>query len=268
MNPARDRRTNPAPESSPKSRCRFTILLVLLTAIGGCDSKQRGEGQSPGSEDGKHVAETTDKPAPEHAVPDPDDITSPSERDLRIYTSDLDGSGDLIATVETTEGDIRCRLFERRAPVTVANFIGLARGLKRWVDPETNRVVEEKPLYDGTRFHRVIPGFMIQGGDPSGSGTGGPGYTIPDEISDTLSHDTPGTLSMATRGPNTGGSQFFITETAAPHLDGRHTIFGRCGNLEVVEAIARKPAGPDNRPEHPAQIEDIVFERDKFEESE
>ncbi len=267
MNLDRDCRTDADRASLPPLLRRSTILLAALTVACGCDSKQRGEGQSPGRGDGTRVAETTDEPAPEHAVPDPDDIASPSERDLRIYTSDLDGSDDLIATMQTTEGDIRCQLFEHQAPITVANFVGLARGMKRWVDPETNRVVEDTPLYDGTPFHRVIPGFMIQGGDPTGSGTGGPGYTIPDEISDSLSHDTPGTLSMATRGPDTGGSQFFITETSAPHLDGRHTIFGRCRDLEVIEAISRKPAGPDNRPEHPAKIEDIVFERGDFEET-
>jgi cyclophilin family peptidyl-prolyl cis-trans isomerase len=261
-------RSRTDPEHLALLFCRCTLLMAVLAAISGCDSKQRGENQSPGREDGLRLTETTDQPAPDHAVPDPEDITSPSRRDLRLYTSDLEGSGELIATIETTEGDIECRLFEQQTPVTVANFVGLARGMKRWVNPETNRVVEDTPLYDGTPFHRVIPGFMIQGGDPTGSGTGGPGYTIPDEIRDTLSHDTRGTLSMATRGPNTGGSQFFITETSAPHLDGRHTIFGRCRNIGVVQAIARKPAGPDNRPEHPARIEDVVFERSDWDDNE
>ncbi len=245
-----------------------TLLLGTLAA--GCDSKQRGEGQTPAGTDSERVAgeKTSGKPAPQHALPAPDQISSPAERDLAAYTSDLEGDGELIATIETSAGDIECRLFADRAPITVANFVGLARGRKRWVHPETGRVIEDRPLYDDAPFHRVIPGFLIQGGDPTGSGEGGPGYTIPDEIDDSLSHDRPGTLSMATRGPDTGGSQFFITETSAPHLDGRHTIFGRCRDLETIEAIARRPTGPDHHPENPTLIEDIEFRRDTWEISE
>ena len=226
-----------------------------------CDSKSRGEGRQPSENDSERVAEQTEptEPAPDHALPGPDEISSPSRRDLASYTSDLEGSGELIATLVTSEGDIDCRLFDESAPITVANFVGLARGKKMWVDPETDEVVDGQPFYDGLTFHRVIPGFMIQGGDPTGTGKGGPGYTIPDEISSSRTHAKPGTLSMANRGPDTGGSQFFITETSAPHLDGRHTIFGRCRDLDVVESIARIPTDANNRPSNPATINDVEF---------
>lgn len=251
--------------------------LLALAMLAGCDSKSRGEDQSPSTSDqdrrgtsernrseGSEAQSTAGSPG-EAALPDPDEVGAPGTADLRAYTSDLEGSGELIATFSTSEGEIRCRLFEERAPITVANFVGLARGLKPWVDPETGEVHGDNRFYRGLTFHRVIPGFLIQGGAPTGSGDGGPGYTIPDEFDDSLSHDHPGMLSMANRGPNTGGSQFFITLAPAPHLDGRHTIFGECRNLKTVRAIARVPADANNRPEDPPRIESIHFERSSFE---
>ena len=161
----------------------------------------------------------------------PDPVQSadapPEPNATAAYTRDLDGVGKLVAVLDTSEGAITCELFEAEAPLTVANFVGLARGLKAFVDPATDRAVTGLPYFDGQIFHRVIPNFMIQSGDPTGSGLGGPGYAIPDEFHADLRHDRPGVLSMANLGPDTGGSQFFITEIAAPHLDGRHTIFGR-----------------------------------------
>lgn len=248
---------------------RFFSVAVVLAALAviSCDSKTRGEDQTASRTDNDRTADEagdeleSSGPAPKYALPDPEDITRPSRRDLAAYTSDLQGEGNLIAVLQTTEGEISCRLYAERAPITVANFVGLARGKKTWVDPETGHVVTDEPFYDGLTFHRVIPGFMIQAGDPTGTGSGGPGYTIPDEIDPELSHDEPGTLSMATRGPDTGGSQFFITEAPAPHLDGRHTIFGQCSDLSVIESIARIPAGPKNHPENPARIEDVTIQR-------
>ena len=149
------------------------------------------------------------------------------------------GKGKLYATFKTSLGDIHCELFEKLAPKTVANFVGLARGTKEWTDPKTNKKMVGKPLYSGTIFHRVIPNFMIQGGDPLGRGTGGPGYRFEDEFNPKLKHDQPGTLSMANSGPNTNGSQFFITEVPTPHLDNRHSVFGRCMEINLVKKIAR-----------------------------
>lgn len=254
--------------------------LMILLAIWSCDSKSRGEERSPGSSDEERLEEASESApsesgadqngpkevdGPTNALPDPSEVTSPSRRDLRAFTSDLGEGKDLIASLHTSEGTIRCRLFEEHTPVTVANFVGLARGEKPWINPETGEVVDGERFYDGLTFHRVIPGFLVQGGDPTGTGTGGPGYTIPDEISDALSHERPGMLGMANRGPDTGGSQFFITLAPAPHLDGRHTIFGTCKDLGVVRAVARVPADAENHPEDPPTIEKITFERDVFE---
>lgn len=148
---------------------------------------------------------------------------------------------------ETTMGKIVCRLFEKEAPQTVTNFVGLTEGTKEWRDPKTGETVK-RPFYDGLTFHRVIPDFMIQGGDPRGDGTGGPGYQFADEFSPGLKHDRPGRLSMANAGPGTNGSQFFITVKATPWLDGRHTIFGEVvAGQEVVSKIVTVPRSQDGR---------------------
>jgi cyclophilin family peptidyl-prolyl cis-trans isomerase len=159
------------------------------------------------------------------------------------------------AIFETTAGNITCTLFPGQAPLTVANFIGLATGTKDWKDPKTGKMVKGVPLYNGTIFHRVIPNFMIQGGDPAGIGSGGPGYSFKDETSPSLTFDQPGRLAMANSGPNTNGSQFFITEVPTPHLNGKHTIFGQCQDLDVVKKIARMPADPrTDMPRDPPKI--------------
>jgi peptidyl-prolyl cis-trans isomerase A (cyclophilin A) len=161
------------------------------------------------------------------------------------------------ATFQTTAGDINCTLFPDKAPVTVANFIGLATGTKDWKNPSSGGTMHNKPLYDGTIFHRVIPNFMIQGGDPLGNGTGDPGYKFKDEFSD-LTFDQPGRLAMANSGPGTNGSQFFITEVPTPHLNGKHTIFGQCDNMDLVKQIARTASDPRNdRPFKPVKITHI-----------
>ena len=158
------------------------------------------------------------------------------------------------AIFETTAGNINCTLFPDKAPITVANFIGLATGTKDWKNPASGATMHNKPLYDGTVFHRVIPNFMIQGGDPLGNGSGGPGYSFRDEQSD-LTFDVPGRLAMANSGPNTNGSQFFITEVPTPHLDGHYNIFGQCDNNDLVKQIARMATDPRNdRPFNPVKI--------------
>jgi peptidyl-prolyl cis-trans isomerase A (cyclophilin A) len=146
---------------------------------------------------------------------------------------------DLYATFQTTAGVITVKLMPDRAPQTVENFVGLVEGTKEWTDP-TSRQKVTRPLYDGTMFHRVIPDFMIQGGDPLGTGHGGPGFQFKDEIGPANRFDRPGLLAMANAGPNTNGSQFFITEVPTPHLNRGHTIFGEVvEGLDLVAKIAR-----------------------------
>ena len=167
------------------------------------------------------------------------------------------------ATIHTSMGDILINLFPDHAPKTVANFTGLADGSKEWTNPKT-RSVSNSPLYDGTIFHRVIAGFMLQGGDPLGTGTGGPGYNFADERSE-LVFDKPYILAMANAGPNTNGSQFFITVSATPHLNAKHTIFGEVadqGSRDVVDAIAAVPTGTGDRPKTDVVISSITINRD------
>jgi peptidyl-prolyl cis-trans isomerase A (cyclophilin A) len=172
------------------------------------------------------------------------------------------GKAPLVATIRTSMGAMYCDLFDDKAPVTVANFVGLARGLREWWS-QKDRAWVAKPYYDGTTFHRVIPTFMIQGGDWKGDGSGDMWFTIPDEVNPTLKHDKAGLLCMANRGPNTNEAQFFITEGAAPHLDGSYTIFGQCQPTEIVNRIARVPQSgpPNNRPLTPVVIERVTIER-------
>lgn len=169
----------------------------------------------------------------------------------------------LYAIFETSMGNITCQLFEKEAPKTVANFVGLAEGTKEWIDPKTGQKVKKR-FYDGLIFHRVIPDFMIQGGDPLGRGTGGPGYRFEDEFHPDLKFDRPGRLAMANAGPNTNGSQFFITEVPTPHLNNRHTIFGQCNEgLDVVQKIARVPTDPMDRPLNGVVIKKLTILRKK-----
>ena len=158
------------------------------------------------------------------------------------------------ATFKTSEGDFKAKLHAAECPITVGNFVGLATGQIPWTDPNTGEPAG-RPLYDGTIFHRVIKDFMLQGGDPLGRGTGGPGYRFQDEFVPSLKHDKPGILSMANAGPNTNGSQFFVCEVATPWLDGRHSVFGEVvEGMDVVLKIAQTPTGAQDRPQ-----EDIVI---------
>jgi peptidyl-prolyl cis-trans isomerase A (cyclophilin A) len=162
----------------------------------------------------------------------------------------------------TTEGNFTVRLFDEEAPKTVENFVGLAEGTKEWTDPRTNKKVKQ-PYYDGVVFHRVIDGFMIQGGDPLGQGIGGPGYTFADEFHSRLRHDKPGILSMANRGPNTNGGQFFITLGPTPHLDDRHSVFGEVvEGMDVVRKIGSTRTGDRDRPLKDIVIRAVKIRRD------
>jgi peptidyl-prolyl cis-trans isomerase A (cyclophilin A) len=161
-----------------------------------------------------------------------------------LWTTGTDAQAKPYAIFHTSKGDFTVELLPEKAPKTVENFIGLATGRKTWKHPATNEVMTSKPLYNGTVFHRTIPKFMIQGGDPLGNGTGTPGYEFEDEFSD-LKFDAPGYLAMANRGPNTNGSQFFITVAPTPHLNNRHTIFGKVvSGMDVVVAISELPSEP------------------------
>ncbi len=176
------------------------------------------------------------------------------------FLKGIPGKGSLWATFETSKGAIQCQLHEDKTPQTVLNFVGLGRGLKAFKDADTGLPVK-RPFYDGIKFHRVIPNFMIQVGDPKTQGTYNPGYAFEDEIDQSLTHDKPGVLSMANAGPKTNGSQIFITEAATPWLDGKHTIFGQCQNLDVIKAIANVPRAPGDKPIEPIAIKSLRFER-------
>ena len=166
----------------------------------------------------------------------------------------------IYAQFVTSEGNFTIQLFSDEAPNTVANFVGLAEGTKEWTDPRTGKKVTQ-PYYDGIIFHRVIDGFMIQGGDPLGKGIGGPGYEFADEFHPTRRHNKAGILSMANRGPNTNGGQFFITLAPTPHLDNRHSVFGEVvEGMDVVQKIGSTRTGAQDRP-----VKDIVIQTIKIE---
>ncbi len=169
----------------------------------------------------------------------------------------VQGSGQLYARFVTSMGNIVIALEEEKAPNTVKNFVGLATGAQEWTDPSTREAKQGVPLYNGTIFHRVIPDFMIQGGDPTGTGRGNPGYRFADEFHPQLRHSGPGILSMANSGPSSNGCQFFITERATPHLDNKHSVFGHVvAGGELVGKIARVNRGPGDRPSP-----DVVLQR-------
>lgn len=168
---------------------------------------------------------------------------------------------ELYATLQTSEGDIEVRLFPNHAPKTVDNFVGLAEGTKEWTDPATGKSTT-RPLYDGTVFHRVIDNFMIQGGDPLGSGRGGPGYRFKDEIHPELAFTRPYLLAMANAGPGTNGSQFFVTVAPTTWLTGKHTIFGEVTKgTDVVDRIISVPKGAQDRPVDDVVLTKVVVDR-------
>jgi peptidyl-prolyl cis-trans isomerase A (cyclophilin A) len=173
------------------------------------------------------------------------------------------------AVIDTTMGRLTCKLYDKEAPITVANFIGLAEGTKDWTDPKTLQKMHNQPFFNGTTFHRVIPGFMIQGGDRAGDGTGDAGYFFQDEIDPSLTFDTPGLLAMANAGPGpsgggTNGTQFFITEVPVPQLNGKHTIFGQCDahTALLVASIARVERNDNDKPITPVVINRVTIVRE------
>lgn len=188
------------------------------------------------------------------------EVRAPQLEDLEAYLRDVPGSGPaLLAEIRTSMGTFHCQLAPDQAPLTVANFVGLATGQKPWRDPDGKAQID-RPLYPGTTFHRVIPGFMIQGGDPRGDGSGDPGYQFVNESSPDLLH-LPGALSMANAGRDTNGSQFFIAEVALPDLDGGYSVFGQCAEVELVRQISAVPRDERDRPATPVVIQSISFRR-------
>ena len=166
--------------------------------------------------------------------------------------------------MDTTMGRITCQFYQQQAPKTVANFIGLAEGTIDWTDPATKKKQHHKPLYDNTTFHRVIPEFMIQGGDPTGTGMGDPGYSFNDEFDPNLNFDKPGKLAMANSGPNTDGSQFFVTEQAVDSLNQHYSLFGQCddSSVEVVKAIARVQRDANDKPLNAVVLKKVTIVRE------
>ncbi|MBL0218989.1 MAG: peptidylprolyl isomerase [Myxococcales bacterium] len=252
------------------------VLLSILALAAGCEHKSKSSEpaqQPPGGQTPPTTppANKTAEPAPrEPGPPAPppqaqapasqDEVRAPTAADLTDYVKDLPGNGKLVATFETSMGTIHCELFPDKTPMTVANFVGLATGKKPWLNPKTGSVEKGKPFFDGVVFHRVIPEFMIQGGDPLGIGRGGPGYQFGDEFLPDLRMQ-PGTLAMANAGPSTNGSQFFITEVAPDHLNGKHTIFGQCKELDLVKQIARVPQDESNKPNTPVTMNKVTISK-------
>lgn len=245
---------------------RLTSLVLLASLVlVACPKKpdEAGHGEGAAAAHGEGAA------GEGHGT---DSTTDPTHGHFTLAQAleGLEGTGKLMARIETSTGTMVLELFEDKAPNTVANFVGLARGTRPFQDPTTGRWVK-RPFYDGLTFHRLIPNFMIQGGDPLGKGTGGPGYKFADEINPDLRHDRPGVLSMANAGPvdprtgqkGTNGSQFFVTERPTPHLDGRHSVFGVVvEGLEVQKRIARMPADVQSgRPESPVIMQKITIFR-------
>jgi len=242
-------------------------LLVTLGCVASCEHKSKKDETSaqPGSSAkpaGDMPAEPVAKTPPPSAntMPGADEVRAPQASDLDAYTKDIAGSGQLKAAIETSMGTFHCELYPDKAPMTVANFIGLATGKKAWQDPQSGATQKGKPFFDNLTFHRVIDGFMIQGGDPLGVGSGGPGYSFDDEVNNGLTMQ-PGTLAMANAGPGTNGSQFFITEGAPDWLNNKHTIFGKCKEVELVKKIENVPKGPGDKPTTPITITHITFSK-------
>jgi peptidyl-prolyl cis-trans isomerase A (cyclophilin A) len=247
--------------------CRLVFGVLTVSLLAACRTGP-AEPEPPPKETttGATTAARPEKPTP---PPTPAAAAAPSDKGgdplkgnytLADATKDLKGSGAIVAKLETSKGTLQCKLYDDKAPLTVANFIGLATGKRPWRDPKSGEWVT-KPAYDGTTFHRIIKGFMIQGGDPKGNGSGEPGYVIKDEIWSGAKHDRAGLLCMANRGPNTNGAQFFITDDAAPHLDNGYTIFGECAPVEVVHDIANTPVAGE-RPAQPVTIKTVTISRD------
>jgi peptidyl-prolyl cis-trans isomerase A (cyclophilin A) len=200
---------------------------------------------------------------PPAQTPPPITVTQLPDAPVSQLPQQVEPTGPTVV-LDTSMGRLTCRFFQQQAPQTVANFIGLAEGTKPYTDPVSKQKVTNKHFFDGTTFHRVIPAFMIQGGDPTGTGTGDPGYMFADEFDPGLNFDVPGRLAMANSGPGTNGSQFFVTTVPTTHLDQKHTIFGQCddASVTVAKAIEAVPRDPDDKPLQPVTLNKVTIVRD------
>jgi peptidyl-prolyl cis-trans isomerase A (cyclophilin A) len=239
------------------------LLLLALTACTKDKEKEATPAKPPEASAAKPPEPTPPPSAPAQVTPPPPAAepaatpAAPAEP-TGWQKAALEGK-ELYATLETSQGTIVLQLFSKDAPKTVANFVGLASGEKEWKDPNTLQP-QKKPLYDGTIFHRVMPNFMIQGGDPLGQGIGGPGYNFEDEFQSGRTFTKSGILAMANRGPNTNGSQFFITVAETPWLNNRHTIFGEVlKGYEVVEKISKVQTAGAAKPVTPVVIKKVTI---------
>jgi cyclophilin family peptidyl-prolyl cis-trans isomerase len=246
-----------------------TLALFVAAAATGCDNRNKPKETGTPSSTDNPPASNTAEPLPTQPRPDPTpaaDVRPPTAADLAEYTKDLPGEGPkLLAKIETSMGTFNCELFGDKAPMTVANFIGLATGKKPWMNPKLGRVERGAPYFNGITFHRVIPGFMIQGGDPTGSGMGGPGYDFDDEIWQGQQIKA-GVLAMANAGVRgghgTNGSQFFIMRGRRPDLDSKHTVFGECKEIDLIDKIAGVPTTQD-KPNDPVTITNVTISKGK-----
>jgi peptidyl-prolyl cis-trans isomerase A (cyclophilin A) len=229
----------------------------------GCGKEQAAPSRADGAPPAPVAASSTppsDQPPERREPPAADKDPASASLSLQEATQGLEGSGKLLADLDTVAGKITCELYETKAPVTVANFVGLARGLRAWRNAEEKWV--KQPAFDDNRFHRVIKKFMIQGGAPRPDGGGDGGYFFPDEIWDGATHDRAGLLCMANSGPNTNSMQFFITDAPCKHLDRRgHTIFGDCKPLAVIRKIASAKTDSKDHPIAPQTIKKVTVRR-------
>lgn len=235
---------------------KVAIQALLLVTLSSCNKGCKTNQEQPKNE--APAAELLKKDDGQELKADAEKEQKGTEMDELIKELGLTSNDKLYAQIETNVGTIKARLFWDKAPNTVGNFAKLAMGKKEWINPKGEKT--SSPLYNGTIFHRVIKGFMIQGGDPAGNGMGGPGYRFKDEFNSELRHDKKGILSMANAGPNTNGSQFFITDAPTPHLDNRHSVFGAVedeASLKVVGQIASVATGNADKPKTDVVIKNV-----------
>lgn len=237
-------------------RAAFVLSVITFCLAA---SAQQGAPSQPATQP---PSDTQQQPTTAPATPQNDALPDDPATTAHIAPP-LEPEGPTVV-LDTTMGRMVCRLYSKEAPATVENFVGLATGSKVWTDPVTHKKMHSKPFYDGTTFHRVIPGFMIQGGDPTGTGTGDGGFFFNDEISPALTFDVAGRMAMANAGPNTNGSQFFITVAPQPALDDHYSIFGQCdpSSVLVAESITQVQRNAQDKPLEPVYLNKVIIVQD------